>query len=249
MANTILFVFEGEKTEPKIVDSLLKFYVNTPGRTVVKAIYGSEIYSLFHTIANDNDLDLFLLLKDRDKNKEVLNGISKDDVSEIYLFFDYDAHAPAAADGKLRDMLEKFCEETDVGKLYISYPMVEAIRHIREGTPFQDTIVKCKENIGYKKISSDECDAIYKDVARLKESNWRHIIGEHCKKLNHLMTDDFSFPERNFEQQEIFDRQLEKHIIPSESVAVLSALPVFAMDYYGHAKMKALLSQEIPAKE
>lgn len=243
VANYILLVFEGQKTEPNILNSLQRFYVDAPGRTIVKGVYGGEIYSLYHKIAKDSDLDLFLLLKEREENKIALDGVSKDDVSEIYLFFDYDGHAPTADDGKMKEMLAMFCEETEMGRLYVSYPMVEAIRHLRDDVPFKNTTAKCKAKIGYKRISHDEGDPVYQDMSRLGIDHWNKIIGENCKKLNYLMVGSFTFPEKYFDQQQIFARQLERHITPNEEVAVLSAFPIFVLDYYGCAKMAAMLNK------
>lgn len=241
MANYILLVFEGQKTEPNIVSSLEKFYISAPGKTIVKGVYGGEIYSLYHKIASDSDLDLFLLLKEREENKTALDGISKDDVSEIYLFFDYDGHATAAHDDKLKKMLGMFCEETEIGRLYVSYPMVEAIRHLRDDVCFQDINVKCKTKIGYKQISHDEGDPTYRDMSQFGINHWKKVISEHCRKLNYLMNSSFTFPGQHYDQQQIFDRQLNKHIVPDSEVAVLSAFPIFVFDYYGCAKMVDML--------
>ena len=61
------------------------------------------------------------------------------DFSEVYLFFDYDGHhnnIPKKLSGKdaLEEMLETFNNETELGKLYVSYPMVEAIKEISADT-------------------------------------------------------------------------------------------------------------------
>ena len=48
------------------------------------------------------------------------------------MFFDYDGHAPLADDEKIKELLILFNEETSFGKLYISYPMIEALKHINE---------------------------------------------------------------------------------------------------------------------
>lgn len=64
-------------------------------------------------------------------------GLSREDFSEVYLFFDYDAHqtnlGKAVNEDVIRQMLESFDNETENGKLYISYPMVEALRDYQSG--------------------------------------------------------------------------------------------------------------------
>jgi len=37
-------------------------------------------------------------------------------------------------------MLELFHDEFEHGKLFISYPMVEAIKHLKDGVNFKDTV-------------------------------------------------------------------------------------------------------------
>lgn len=84
--NYILMVFEGQKTEPIIVNNLKQYFLN-------------------------EKVD-----------------ISRDEISEIYLFFDHDGHSHLANREKLENMLQYFNNETENGKLYVSYPMVESLK-------------------------------------------------------------------------------------------------------------------------
>jgi hypothetical protein len=239
-------VFEGEATERQVWLSLNRFYLNGDHGPVVYGIYGGEIYSLFHKMKNDPDLDLFSLLKESPKNNGLLDGISKEQVSEIYLFFDYDGHAPAASDDKLNEMLNFFNEETDNGKLYLSYPMVEALRHLHPNVDFSSVVVDCKRNIRYKHLVSQATTRAYHNVGIYTDAQWQHVISEHCKKLQHLMVDEYELPDKYYDQPSVFAKQLEKHIEPNENVAVLSAFPVFLLDYYGHLAFGQTLLQNLP---
>ena len=55
--------------------------------------------------------------------------------SEIYLIFDYDfqnKNLPLdMMNRQIDEMLDLFDDETDNGRLYINYPMVEAIRYTK----------------------------------------------------------------------------------------------------------------------
>ena len=125
MAEHILFVFEGEKTENQIANNLLSFFIKEEGKVVVKSAYKTDIYWLYSQIIEDGDLDIFHLLKEKNDH---LKEYSRDIFSQIYLFFDYDGHISTASPEKVETLLTFFNEETDNGKLYISYPMVEAIK-------------------------------------------------------------------------------------------------------------------------
>lgn len=238
MSSYILFVFEGKKTEKQVYDSLTQYYLNETSNTKVISSYCGEIYSLYHTMQKDPDLDLFCILKDKMENLDHLTGISRHQISEIFLFFDYDGHAPAATDEKLRYMLSHFDEETENGKLYISYPMVESLKHLNINTDFNSVTIDGKSNIGYKQLVNNSCENCYKDLSRLSQVNWTTIISEHCKKLNHLMLGEFSIPTNITSQKDIFLMQYEKHIEPYSKVAVLSAFPIFIFDYYGSLPMR-----------
>lgn len=242
MAEHILLVFEGEKAEKQIHDSLIRYFLNEPADTVVYGLYCSHIYTLYHKIKNDSDLELFNLLKESPKNTDLLKNISRDDVSQIFLFFDYDGHDPTATDEKLDHMLSLFDEETENGKLYISYPMVEAIKHIKPDVDFKKTVVSAKENIGYKSIVHKECDIHYRDLTELTLERWKNIISEHCKKMNYIVNDVFTLPDRLILQDEIFSNQKSKYIVPDNKVAVLSAFPIFIVDYYGCKHLPTILS-------
>lgn len=242
MNNIILLVFEGERTERLIWNSLHRFHLNDAKSPVVYGIYGGEIYSLFHKMEADPDLDLFSLIKEDYRNAGLLDGVLKDQVSEIYLFFDYDGHAPAATDEKLLKMLTFFNEETENGKLYLSYPMVESLRHLHPDVPFDSLSVECKLKVGYKGIVVKESLAAYHDVTIYTDAQWAHVLLEHCKKLNSLMVGQFSFPAEYFDQSSVFKQQLDRFIVPESKVSVLSAFPIFLLDYYGCAAFDGRLA-------
>ena len=236
MSNNILFIFEGAKTEKSITDNLVKFFVNE--NTVITSAYCTTIYKMYSDISNDEYLDTFNLVKELEPNKETLKNFKRTDFAQIYMFFDYDGHTSNASDEKLQELLDFFNEETDKGKLYISYPMVEALKHIECLNTFEALKVKCKENIYYKKVVSDNCMETLKHFHLYDADTWKNVIEIHLKKMNKIVNDTFIFPEEIIDQITIFDNQLEKHIITSQTVAVLSAFPVFLHDYYGNEELR-----------
>jgi hypothetical protein len=231
----ILIVFEGEKTEKDIFNSLKQYFLNKNRKTIVYGFHCGEIYSLYNKLNKDENETLFFILKEKlqAKNPELLD-IDREYIESIYLFFDYDNHATAASDDKLQSMLEFFNDEFENGKLYISYPMVEAIKHLKTGIDFQNVIVESKPS--YKQLVSENCNYELKDLSNLTKENWNFIIKEHSKKANFIVNDSFELPDNIIEQINIFDNQKAKYIDVNNRVAVLSAFPLFLLDYYGIAK-------------
>lgn len=55
--------------------------------------------------------------------------------SQIFLFFDYDFQnrlGTQKVNGILDEMLDFFSDETENGKLYINYPMIESLKYTKE---------------------------------------------------------------------------------------------------------------------
>ncbi|TEW42847.1 hypothetical protein [Psychromonas algicola] len=232
MVNYILFVFEGQVTEHDIMNNLKKYYLNTEtdGVYLVSSNCG-DIYSLYGKLQKDEDLDIFPLLTEKKVNAH-LSGIKRRQISEIYLFFDYDGHAPAATDKKLNELLEHFVDETENGKLYVSYPMVESLKHVPE-TGFEHLTVQAKEKIGYKGLASNECKKEYISFKKLSHNDWKKLNLLHLKKLNKLVNGTYELPSQLNEQTVILQKQIQTHISTNNEVAVLSSYPVFLLDYYG----------------
>ena len=129
----ILFVFEGAEREPRILKTLARLFFGEEERLVCS--FGNNIFELYRQLEEyDGDGDLVSIL--RENKADLPPGVKSSDFSEIYLFFDYDFQNENLAlkemNRRLREMLELFDDETDNGKLYVSYPMVESLYYTKE---------------------------------------------------------------------------------------------------------------------
>lgn len=127
----ILVIVEGEKTDFRLMQHLLHIYGIDNNHKVVS--YNTNIYVLYQEMFADGDpysIDILQLLKERESNpikKEILNAR----YSDIILIFDLDPQDPQFSGDKVLEMMEFFTESSDMGKIYINYPMVEAFYHMR----------------------------------------------------------------------------------------------------------------------
>lgn len=184
----IAIISEGEKTEKQIINNLENNFKNFSNKIIFLS-YKANIYSLFKEIEEDEDIDIISLLKEKQikankirndvENIDVSN-INSDDISQIYLFFDYDGHTDNASDEEIVKMLNKFDNETENGKLYISYPMVEALKHIKKDKlDIYNYLVEAKTRINYKNFVSQNTD--YENLVNLTKGNWLFIISKNLK--------------------------------------------------------------------
>ena len=233
-----LFIFEGEKTEPQIFNSLKKYFLNEKDNEQISILYCNNIYHLAKEIYENEYLDFFELLKEEGKIDDI---ISRDNVARIYLIFDYDGHADKESSQKLLEMLSLFNNETEQGMLYISYPMGEALKHIKDSVNLKDTCAISENR--YKGLVSNSCDEKYKHFKKYTIDTWNHLIIQHSKKANFIVNNKFESPTDFIEQLTIFECQKEKYIDKEGKVAVLSAFPLMLLDYYGFGGLKEKINE------
>ena len=160
----ILFVFEGNKREPELFRAIEKLFFKDSQHIVCS--FGNNIYELHQRLKDlDDSGDIVSLLRERYNGRpdSPFSEESKSsDFSEIYLIFDYDFHNRNISldemNSRISEMLDMFDNETENGKLYINYPMVEAIRytkHLPDSMFYTYTVSRqqCRD-ISFKNILS-----------------------------------------------------------------------------------------------
>lgn len=174
----------------------------------------------------------------RNKNSQELHGIRRAEIAQVFLFFDHDAHANDAvpdSSSAIRSMLAKFNNETEMGKLFISYPMVEAIKECSPD-PLIDKdrlLYSIAKNTEYKKVVGSRSSIT--DIRKWSSETWTMLRNSTLKRVTWLVHDTYQLPTRDeiatFDQCRIFQAQLTKHI-PDGYVAILSGFPMFLEEYF-----------------
>jgi predicted secreted protein len=84
------FIVEGEVREPQIIDNISKVFFAHGNFKIITLPAEENIYMLWKKLkADDFDTDIIEVLREsNDVIREQLEGLSRDDFSEVYLFFD-----------------------------------------------------------------------------------------------------------------------------------------------------------------
>lgn len=243
MSSIILCVTEGEKTEVKVLERLQAEFLDQPIEIIC---FGTNIYQLYRKV-KDEDIEFlttYEILQEisqerRGKRDDVLSQYSQIAIAEIYLFFDYDGHDNLAAKYPecIEKMLDIFNNETENGKLYISYPMVEAFKH----PIIKDEIYDISQGSTYKNYVSKICpEQLNKFINRpLNKKDWSNYFIEHMKAINLLVRNDFSYPSDylhindSFTQVGIYENQVAKYVKPKNHILVLTPFALFLIEYLG----------------
>jgi len=250
----ILFVFEGAEREPRIFKTLERLFFGKEERLVCS--FGNNIYELYRQLREfDGEGDIVSIL--RENNAQLPSGVKSSDFSEIYLFFDYDFQNTNLTleemNERLREMQELFDNETDNGKLYISYPMVESLCYTKQlpdehfaeyaisrsdcmNRPFKDY---AREFSFYGSLDFVELpDSGHRrpgkrEVARIRQ-NWIWLVQQHTSKANYMCNGENSMPlnKEIVAQPRIFMAQCENYLSDGERIAVLNGFPLFLFEYF-----------------
>lgn len=251
----IAFVVEGDKTEPQIIYNIKNLFFKNLNVVPIILPNATNIYALWKKIKDDEEeTDIIEIIKEEVSkqtqkfkkidyiNQEDFRKMSSSEFSEVYLFFDYDGHNNNLPKDKntndvLKQMLETFDNETENGKMYISYPMVEAIKDFSvKQLCHQSNHCFSKINLGkaYKGIVSENAEM--NDFKRLDKEKWKFIIQKYINSCYCLLDVDHTLTKKQFSNQvtpiAIFDKQRHKYINRFETVMVLSAFSGFIIDYF-----------------
>ena len=109
------FIVEGEAREPLIIDNISKVFFTHANFKIITLPAGQNIDMLWKKLKEDDfDTDIIEVLREEhDQLKEQLEGISREDFSEVYLFFDYDGHQNNLCEDDDSDVLEQMLESFD----------------------------------------------------------------------------------------------------------------------------------------
>jgi len=164
--------------------------------------------------------------------------------------FDYDGHQNNLAEDDdenvLDQMLISFDNETENGKLYISYPMVEALRDFESGVcGKKDNCFVMLEDLGnYKFLSAEH--SIYPQFNAYSFEIWKEVIAVFSMRLSCLVNQagTMSYDQYAEAINPLEILKLEEKEIPKNRVFVLSAFPEFLLDYFGVKLWKTCVKKE-----
>lgn len=233
----ILVLVEGAKTDVKLMEHLLTVYGINQSHQIVS--YNTNIYDLYdHMFADGTpeDVDILQLLKERERNPEK-KAIFDEHYSDILLIFDLDPQDPRFSADKIMQMVNYFVESSDMGKLYLNYPMVEAFYHMKSipDEQFNSYIATMKElksheykgrviaenrnrNFGKFAVNKEECNTV---INQNIDKAW--LISEAQRLVNEMSA---VYPDASA----ILSKQLNK-LEEDESLFVLCTCAFYIPDY------------------
>ena len=257
----ILFITEGKKPEKNLVKSVCNFQSDFFSHKVDYeiVIFSTNIYSLYEKLKeNQYEQTVEHICELSDGEFEY----TSEDFSLIYLFFDLDAqHYKEYKDLEkiyieIEEMLNLFDNATENGKLFLSYPMVEASNYFHESFINHDSVNLVTYPVFSDVRFKDACESFIKEYGpfqtRMKDKNqvWLSLTCYTVYILFHLKINSF-IQEGLIDSKDIFLKQYNDFILRLERVLLLSAFPQYLLDFYGverfidNERLQMLLKNEV----
>ena len=255
----IAIIYEGERTEATIFKNINNLFFNS-GKDFVLVKFGKEscvgapfcgnIYNLYNKIKTLGEyVDVIELIRARLDDLDIENPLkaySRDNFSEVYLFFDSDLQNKDECDlDIISEMLSLFNNETDLGKLYINYPMVESLKDCSNDVNcyYNGCIVNQDDFSNYKSIVNNRSK--FKDVRKYNEDTWKLFFKCSCSKANCIVNNKCCKPRYsdymiNIQQKDIFNAQ-KKQFTAYGNIYILSSIPLFLLEYFGEKRWDEFL--------
>lgn len=249
----IAIIVEGSGREPIVINNMLETYFKRAMFKVINLPAEQNIYMLWQQLKKDDfETDIIEVLREYSKIAEKeLNGLERDDFSEIYLFFDYDNHQNNLPENVnpndvIDEMLQAFNNENDLGKLYINYPMIEALRDLEPNYCSAKTSCFYKRQLltSYKNVTAQN-NITFGQLGQYEITHWKMIIDGFAMRVSCL-----------FEYLEVMSYEQYKQVVSPITIYnqqrrytskcfVLSAIPQFIVDYFG----KSIWSSHVKHKK
>lgn len=268
MSRNILFIVEGEDLEPKFVKQMARLYnldcKITSVRTNIHNLYSQlkdgdgflDVKIVLKEILQKSINSLSSqkqTIQLQKKIKQIATDIDNLDQSfeSIYLIFDSELHDSVHSQisykediqknyNHLKEMIDFFNNETENGKLYVNYPMMESYKDCDDffDEQYQNREVslktlfsrKYKQQVSQRILSNCRID-------RINQENFNKLIFMNIFKLNKITTNNWrkmtynNFVKRS-EQCNILEAEYT-YINNREAVAVLNTTVFFILDYFG----------------
>ena len=228
----------------------------------IDASYGGNIFDFYNSFSKDQDMDIIAFIQERIRNNTALSKKYSDFLkydrsmfSEIYLFFDFEIHHNLNYGNKnrgiepqkdlerkillLEAMLNLFSNETENGKLYLSYPMIESLRDIKKNNVCCDRCCEALVNLTSYKAIVHEATHDFSNYGKLSLNEWVHFVSHALQKANCVVNKKYEVVDyKNFisdlTQKKIFDSQVD--VCKKQSkVFILNGVSLFLLEYFGSA--------------
>lgn len=192
MSKKTLFIVEGWSDEPQYIERLIEICFPTYYKNHDIFVFDTNIHQLPDLVMEDGVIDenieLLQALKSRAINAEE-RAILSQTYNDVFLIFDFDPHDTNPAFESIQKMLAYYTDSTDMGRLYINYPMMQSYRHLKAlpDNDFLNRVVDHPDILHYKELVGQECLDELKQMKKYDYETFVTLTAHHLLKAQRLL--------------------------------------------------------------
>lgn len=232
----MLIICEGD-SERTFCKLILEKYILKNDKEKEYVIFKTNIYNLYKEMEKDYGLDIKEVIKERAKQIGDLQTYKKLETkgfSETFLIFDLDPQDSNFNIKTIEKMIKYFDNETENGKLYINYPMLESFKHFKSipDLNYNKYEVSLKECFKYKEIINKI--SCIKHIGKISNKTLDIITKQNLEKFNFISNNNiknYNMYMENYSQEKLFKLQI-KHFNKTRKFYVINTSVLFGIDYY-----------------
>jgi hypothetical protein len=233
----ILVLVEGEKADVAVMKRLFELYPELDAKYQIVS-YKTNIYVLYQDFFAGEDiqenLDLLQVLRSREPSVEA-KRIFDDRYTDILLVFDLDPQDPLFTEEKVRKMQGYFRESSDMGKLYLNYPMIESFYHMPEipDPEYQNRIVlleELRQGTYKERVRKESRGNDYRKYITCRADS-NYVITENLRKARKLLCEESCLVSewKAVDLKAVLDQQL--NLLRYKYLQVLCTCALYIYDY------------------
>lgn len=198
----ILLLVEGAKAEVKLFERIIECFPEIKLSSDNILVYNTNLWALNANLEkrfgeewyDENDISF------RDYIDSVFPEVRNKKITDMFLVFDYERQDPLFDSFKLEKMLSFFNDSIENGQLYISYPMIEAYKHLGSlpDKNYKNKICFISDITSYKETVDKESK--FKDIRKLDREFFQQCVVQNVKKISYVLHNNYELTE-----QEILD--------------------------------------------
>lgn len=246
----ILILTEGKSPDKSVIQNINeKFDI---GGEIIWTKVGT-IYAFYKLLKKEYEktpyIEMASYIKTRYKSK-ISEDFLSSQISRIYLFFDYDIYSELDSEyddlekisekiKEIEEISKFFANETEEGKLYLSFPMIEAYSKpvgvnfkyrkenfeelLKNFSNFKSKIKKETRNRGNACINSK-----YLEIIKFYIENSKKLLDLKIEEIERIKVLEF-------------ENNLLKN---NRKINVFSGIPIFLKEYFGMKKLNKILIEK-----
>ena len=217
MAKKVLFIVEGHNDEPDLIKQLYSECFSGKNDTYDFYVFDTNIHQLAPLLIVDGnvdeDLDLLLVLKSETDDPQKRALLSQK-YSDVYLIFDFDPQQRDADLQMIHILLSHFTDSTNMGKLFINYPMMQSYKHLK-ALPDVGFVGRCVDHadvLHYKDLVDSQALPELKQTKKYTFEIFISLTYHHLMQARYILsstkTDVTTIDDLSIDYPKVFDNQL-----------------------------------------